>query len=150
MRVESWMRALRVGALAQQQVEDVVGGAVAEELAEGLLVVGDAVLLDQGEEVLRGVAGERGLGEVRVGGEEVFRRGVEVGEVAAASAGDEDFLAGTVGVVEDEGAAAAAAGFDGAHEACGSGSEDEDVDFFHGSIVMRGVRLDVTTKWAGL
>ena len=109
-----------LGALGQQHVEDVVGGAVAEELAEGLLVPGDAVLFDQREEVLRGEAGERGLGEMRVGGEEVFRRGVAVGEVAAAAAGDEDLLAGAVGVVEHEHAAAAAAGFDGAHEAGGA------------------------------
>ena len=112
-----------------------MGGAVAEELAEGFFVVGDAVLLDQGDEVVRGVAGEGGLGEVGVGGEEVFRRGMEVGEVAAAAAGDEDLLAGAVGVFEDEGAAAAAAGLDGAHEAGGAGAEDEDVDFGHGSIV---------------
>jgi hypothetical protein len=56
---------------------------------------------------------------------------VEVGEVAAASAGDEYFLAGAVGVVEDEGAAVSAASFDGGHEAGGTGSEDEDVDFCH-------------------
>jgi hypothetical protein len=77
-----------VGALAEEQVEDVVGGAVAEELAEGFLVVGDGVFFDEGDEVARGVAGEGGLGEVGVGGEKVFGRGVEVGEVAAASAGD--------------------------------------------------------------
>jgi len=114
-----------VGALAQQQVEDVVSGAVAEELPEGFFVVADAVLFDERDEVLRGVAGERGAGEVRVFGEEVFGGGVEVGEVGAASAGDEDFFAGTVGVVEDEGAAAALAGFDGGHEAGGSGTEDD-------------------------
>ena len=66
-----------------------------------------------------------------VGGEEVFGAAVDVGEVAAASAGDEDFLAGAFGVVEEEDAAAAAAGFDGAHEAGGAGAEDEDVDFSH-------------------
>ena len=94
-------------------------------------MVGDAVLFDERDEVLRGVAGEGGLGEVGVGGEEVFRAGVEVGEVAAASAGDEDLLAGAVGVVEEEDAAAAAAGFDGGHQAGGSGSEDEDVGVGH-------------------
>ena len=34
------------GTFAQQHVENVVGGAVAEKLAEGLLVVGDAVFFD--------------------------------------------------------------------------------------------------------
>ena len=119
------------GALGEEHVEDVVGGAVAEELAEGFFVPGDAVFFDEGEEVLRGEAGERGFGKVRVGGEEVFRAGVEVGEVASPAAGDEDFFAGAVGVLEDEGAASAAAGFEAAHETSGSGSEDENVDRFH-------------------
>ena len=126
------------GALGEQHVEDVVGGAVAEELAEGLLVVGDAVLFYQGDEVVRSETCERGFGEVGVGGEEVFRGGVEVGEVAAASAGDEDLLAGAVGVFEDQDAAAAASGFDGAHEAGSAGAEDEDVDF--GGLAHRGRR----------
>ena len=121
-----------VGALASSRVRMSLGGAVAEELAEGLLVLGDVVFFDQGEEVRRGEAGERGLGEVGVGGEEVFGAGVEVGEVAAAAAGDEDLLAGAVGVFEDEDAAAAAAGFDGAHEAGGAGAEDEDVEVIGG------------------
>ena len=49
-------------------------------------------------------------------GEEVFGAGVEVGEVAAASSGDEDFFAGFIGVVDEEDAAVAATGFDGAEE----------------------------------
>ena len=116
------------GCFGEQHVEDVVGGAVAEELAEGLFVPGDAVFFDESDEVGGRVAGERGLGEVGIGGEEIFRAAVEVGEVAAASAGDEDFLAGTRGVFEDGDAAAAAAGFDGAHQAGGACSEDEDVE----------------------
>ena len=38
------------------------------------------------------------------------------------------FLPGRVGVVEEGDAAAAAAGFDGAHEAGGAGAEDEGVE----------------------
>ncbi len=115
------------GAFGEEQRDDVAGAAVAEELAEGFFVVGDAVLLDERDEVLRGIAREGRTGEVRVFGEIVFGRGVEVGEVGAASAGDEDLGAGTVGVVEDEGAAVAFGGFDGGHEAGGAGSEDDDV-----------------------
>ena len=120
-----------IGALAQEHVEDVVGGTVAEELAEGFFVIRDAVLFNQGDEVLRGEAGERGLGEVGVGGEEVFRLGVDVGEVAATAAGDENLFAGAVGVLEDEGVATAASSFDGAHEARSAGAKDEDVYFGH-------------------
>ncbi len=88
-----------------------LGGAVAERVGRGFFhVPGDAVLFDEGDDVGGGVAGERGFGEVRVGGEKVFGAGVDVGEVAAASAGDEDLLADALGVVEDEDAAVAASG----------------------------------------
>ncbi len=126
-----------------------MGGARAEELAEGFFVPGDVVLLDEGEEVEGGVAGEGGLGEVRVGGEEVFGAGVEVGEVAAASAGDEDFLAGRGGVFEDEGAAAAAGGVRGAEEAGGAGSEDEDVGLGHGAIRVSQGRWSLLEERSG-
>ena len=62
-----------VGALALEHGDDVVGGAVAEELAEGLFVIGDSVLLDHGDDVCGCEAGERGFGEVRIFGEKIFR-----------------------------------------------------------------------------
>jgi hypothetical protein len=63
-----------------------------------------------GDEVRRRVAGERRDGEMRVGGEEAVGRGVEVGEIAAAAARDQDLLARPVGMVEEEHAAAALPG----------------------------------------
>jgi hypothetical protein len=65
---------------------------------------------------------------MRVGGEEVFGLAVEVGEIAAASAGDEDFFAEAVGVFEDGDAASALAGFNGAHEACCPAAENQCVE----------------------
>ena len=59
-----------------------------------------------------------------IGGEEVIRGGVNVGEIAAATAGDEDFFADAVGVFKDGDAAAAVAGFDGTKEAGGASAED--------------------------
>jgi hypothetical protein len=53
---------------------------------------------------------------------------VEVGEVAAASAGDEDFLAETVGMLEDGDAASALAGFNGTHQACRAAAENHCVE----------------------
>jgi len=44
-----------------EHVGDVAGGAAAKELAESLFVVGDAMFLDEGEEVRGGVAGEGGV-----------------------------------------------------------------------------------------
>ena len=58
------------------------------------------MLFDESDEIRGSEAGESGFGEMRIGGEEIFRRGVDVGEVAAATAGDEDFFADAVGVLE--------------------------------------------------
>jgi len=130
------------GALAFEESDDLLGGAVAEKLAEGFFVEGDVVRAHEGDHVRGGKAGERGSGEVGVGAEEVFGSGVQVGEVAAAAAGDEDLAAGSVGVVEQDDAAGAARGREGAHEAGGTGAEDEDVagggGAGHRFIVWRG------------
>jgi len=62
-----------------------------------------------------------------IGGEEVFRRGVQIGEVAAAAAGDEDLLSRPVGVVEHEGAPSAPSRFDGAHQTGRACAQYEDI-----------------------
>jgi hypothetical protein len=90
-------------------------------------VVGDVVLFDESDEVGGGVAGESGAAEVGIGGEEILRAGVDVGEVAAASAGDKDFFASLVGVIDEKDAALAATAKDGAEEACSTGTEDDEV-----------------------
>jgi hypothetical protein len=61
---------------------------------------------------------------VGIGGKEVFRRGMNVCEIAAAAAGDEDFLANAVGMFDYCDAAAALACLDGAEEAGGAGAEN--------------------------
>ncbi len=52
---------------------------------------------------------------------------MQVGEITAASAGDEDFFADAFGVFEEGDAAAAIASFDGAHKAGGASTQDENV-----------------------
>jgi hypothetical protein len=64
---------------------------------------------------------------VRVGGEEIFWGGVQVGEIAAATAGDEDFFAGALRAFEEGDAFAALPCFGGAEEAGGAGAEDDGV-----------------------
>ena len=54
---------------------------------------------------------------------------MDVREVAAAAAGDEDFLADTIGTLEDDDAATSFAGLDRAEEARGASAEDESVKF---------------------
>jgi hypothetical protein len=97
-------------------------------LAEGLFVVGNSVFLDQRDEIGWGVTGEGGLGEMRIFGEEVFGLGVKIREVAAAAAGDEDFFADFFGTLEEHDAAAAFAGFDGAHQTSCAAAEDDYVE----------------------
>ena len=87
----------------------------------------DAVLADEGDEVFGRVAGESGFGEVGIGGEEVFGADVEIGEVAAASAGDEDLAAGLAGVFDEGDAMAVAGDLGGAEETGGAGSENDGV-----------------------
>jgi hypothetical protein len=107
---------------------DVGGGVIAEELAKSFFVVGDAMFFEEGEKVGGSVAREGGFCEVRIGGDKVFGRGVNVGEVAAASTGDENFFADAVGVLDDSDATAAVGGFNSAEEAGGACAEDQSVE----------------------
>jgi hypothetical protein len=86
--------------------------------------------LDQCDEVLRRVAGERGACEVRIAGEETVRSAVDVGEVAAAAAGDENLFANAFGVIEYQDAAATLTCGDGGHEARCTSAEDEGIACF--------------------
>jgi hypothetical protein len=114
-------------ALGFQHVGDVLRRTIAEELAKRFLVIWDAMLFHQRDEVRRRVAGERGFCEVLICAEEILRAAVDVREIAAAAAGDEDFLANTIGTLEDGDAAAAFAGFGGAQESCGTSAENQGV-----------------------
>ena len=116
-------------AFGEQHVEDLTGGVIAEELAERFLVPLDSVALDEFEEVLWLVEGERGFCEVRVCGDEVFRAAVDIGEVASAAAGDEDFAAGLGIVFEEKDAAIALSSDGGAHEPGGACAEHDDIEF---------------------
>ena len=117
-------------AFIQQHLHDLArrARAFAEELAERLFVVGDAVLLDQRDEIALRVARQRRAGEVRVGGDEARGIvGVEVGEVAASAAGDEDFRADFGIVLEHQDAPAAPASMHGAVEPGRAGADDDGV-----------------------
>src|SRR5207344_1051366 len=97
-------------ALGDEHGDDLRARAVAEQLPLVLLVPGDAMALDEIDEVARRVAGQRRAAEVGVPGVEVARADVEVGEVAAAAARDPDLLGDLLGVVEQDDRAAELAG----------------------------------------
>ncbi len=112
--------------------EDVIGGTVAEQLAQSFFVEGDGIFLKEGDEIGRGETGQCGFGEVRVGGKEVFGLTVQVGEIAAATTGDEDFFAAAASAFEDGDTAPAGGGVDGAHESRGATAEDECIERLSG------------------
>ena len=60
--------------------------------------------------------------------DEVFGLTVEIGEITASAAGDENFFARLVSTFEDSDSAAAFAGLDGAEESGGSRAEDDGIE----------------------
>ena len=115
-------------AFGQQHGHDLARRAVAEELAQRLLVPGDAVLLDQLDEIALRVAGQRRLAEMRIVREESLGPRLEVGEIAAPAARDQDLLADLLGMLEQQHPAAALAGADGAHQTGGAGARNDDIE----------------------
>ena|SRR5438067_1901349 len=89
------------------------------------------MLFDEADEIRRRVARHRRLGEVGIGGEEVFRRAMNIGEVAAASSGDENFLSEPIGMIQHGDATSALAGFDGTHKPCRATAENECVEMMN-------------------
>ena len=119
----------RGAAFGFEHFHDVLRGTVAEKLAERFLVIRNAVFFDQRDEVGRFVPGQGGFREVRIRGIEIFRPAMEVREIAAASAGDQDFLAGAIGTFQDGDAPAAFARLDRAHQPGGSGAQNYRIEF---------------------
>jgi hypothetical protein len=111
----------------KQHREDIAGSVIAEELAELLFVVGDAVLLNQGDKVGRGITGESRFGKVGVGGEKVLGPGVKIGEIAATAPGDQNLTAGFGTVFEDNDSTAEAGGFGGVEQTRRATPDDDGV-----------------------
>ncbi len=85
------------------------------------------MLFDQSHEVGRSVARKRRLGEMRIRGKKILRAGVQIGEIAAAAAGDQDLLPDSIRAFEHQHTASALAGFDGTHQPGSTASENDDV-----------------------
>ena len=119
------------GALPLEHGYDVHGRAVAEELTQSLLVIADAVLLHQSDDVGWSEARQSGPGEVRVLREKILGAGVDVGEIAAAATRDQDLFANAVGMVEQDHAPAALPSLQRAHQTGGASAEYDDVGFKH-------------------
>jgi len=117
-------------AFIEQHAHDLFRRVVAEQLAELLLVPGDAVALDEFDEIIRRVARQRGLAEVRIRRQEIRWRRSGIREIAAAAAGHQDFLADAIRMLDHEHAAAAPARCDRAHQAGRAGADYDRVPGF--------------------
>jgi hypothetical protein len=122
---------------------------VAKKLAESFLVKGDAVFPEESNEIGGCEAGERGFGKVRIGGDEILRRGANVGEIAAATARNEYLLADTFGVFEDGDTVAALPCLDGAKQTGGAAAENKDVEGTGQRGLTRLLRFSVKRMTAG-
>ena len=89
------------------------------------------VSLDQPDEVSRRIAGEGGLRKMRVRGEKIFWLTIQVGEVTAPPARDENLFPHAIGAFEDNDAATSLACLDGAHQAGRSRAQHNRVEFLH-------------------
>ena len=114
-------------AFAFEHPQNVVRRTIAEELSLRFFVIGNVVLLDQGNEVRRRVPSERGFYEVRICGEKVFRLAMKVCEIAAAATGNQNLLAGTSRALDQRHTPPAFAGFDRAQQSGGPSAENQDV-----------------------
>ena len=78
---------------------------------------GDAVLIYKRDEIPLRVTCQGGFGEMRVLAQKVFGRAVDIGKVAPPPAGDADFLARCLGMIDDQ---HISAHMGRAHHACGT------------------------------
>jgi hypothetical protein len=73
---------------------------------------------------------------MRIGGNEVLRTAMQVGEIAASTARDQDFLADTFGPFQHGHTATVPARLNGAHEPGRTRAQDNDVKLMLGRIMQ--------------
>lgn len=91
----------------------------------------NAVALNQLDEVPGAVTLERGFTEMGVGGDEMIRGGIQVGEIAPPATGHEDFLARLVGVVKHPDPMALIGSRGGTHQSGRTRTDHHDIHLCH-------------------
>ena len=114
-----------------QHGDDLLRRAIAKELSQRFLMVGNAVLLHQRDEIRRRVACQCGLSKVWVGGDKIFRTAMQIGEIAASAARDQDLLSYAFSPLQYHHAASTLARFNGAHEASCAAAENDYIKIVH-------------------
>mmetsp|Transcript_39157 Transcript_39157/g.91835 ORF Transcript_39157/g.91835 Transcript_39157/m.91835 type:complete len:346 (+) Transcript_39157:489-1526(+) len=104
-------------AFPDQQLDDLFAGVIAEQLALVLFMEGDAMRLNQLDEICRRVAGQGGAAKSRVVGQKVGRADFTIREIATPTAGDTDFFSQPFGVIDQQHAQPALPGLPSAEQA---------------------------------
>ncbi len=118
-------------ALGEQHIDDILGALEAEQLPQSALVIVDPVAIHQIDEILLGVAGQRRLAEVGILRQVGVSARLVVGEVATATATDEDLAARLLGVVEHQHGAATVARLRCTHQSGRTGPDHHHIDLLH-------------------
>ena len=116
-------------ALLQQHIHDLPRRVIAEQLSQRFLVPLDSVPLDQFKKVLRLVERQRGLRKMRILRDEVCRRAVNVGEVAAPAAGDQDLSPRLRIVLQQQNSPASLSRNSRTHQSRRAGTEHNHIEF---------------------
>ena len=90
------------------------------------------MLFDQRDEIRRSVAGQRRLREVRIRGDEILGRAMDVRKIASSAAGDQNLLSRTLRPFEYGNAAAPFARLHRAHQPGGARPQNQSVKSVRG------------------
>ena len=115
-------------AFVEEHVEDVPGAVITEQLAMFALVVGNAVAFDHCNKIPLRETTQGGFAEMRIVRQEVVGLDLVIGKITAPTPGHQDFLAGLVGMIDDQHLALPLARFDRTHQPGRTGADDEDVN----------------------
>jgi hypothetical protein len=119
--------------LIKEHRQDFAGALVTEELTMLPFMKANLVLLDQFKKVPLVVTAQGRFAEMWIGPEKVSGIDLIIGKVAAPSARSENFTPGTGRVIENDNLPATPGRFDGTKKAGGSGTDNNHIDFVHGS-----------------
>jgi len=115
----------------EQHVDDLERGFIAEKLAQCFFMPGNVMAIDQIDEVKLGVTFECRDAETLVLRNEIFRAGMQIGEVAATAPGNPDFFSRFRRMIDNHNRTAAFSGFDCTHKAGGTGTNHKDINLLH-------------------
>src|SRR5690554_164772 len=123
-------------ALGQQQLQYRLAGLVAEQLTRRFFVIVDAVPLHQLHKIGGLEATQGRLAKMGIATEEIGRCVVQVGKVAATTAGHKNFAPNLVGVLQQQDTTAPVSGRSRTHKTGGPCADNDHILFRHASAVL--------------